>query len=73
MIFKDTRGETLPDFADLPGIDTDDIDAWLDRQFFDRSIDANTCTAKWEAGNTIDWHLAVGHLFPSVDASRRAG
>jgi hypothetical protein len=38
------------------------IDAWLDRQFFDRGIDADTCTPKWFAGGRMDWRLAVENM-----------
>jgi hypothetical protein len=29
----------------------------------DLDIDQHTCVPRWYAGETIDWNLAVGHLF----------
>ena len=38
-------------------------DAWIRARCRDLDIDADTCVPLWYAGETIDWHLAVGHLF----------
>ena len=35
----------------------------MEREFFDRDIDADTCRSQWYAGERMDWNLAVGHLF----------
>jgi Domain of unknown function (DUF222)/HNH endonuclease len=63
VVFTDQRQQPLPPWSPLPGIDDEDIDAWLDREFFDRGIDAGTCRSQWYAGERMDWDLAVANLF----------
>jgi len=63
LIFKDQRNTPLPHWSLLPTVGDDDINDWLEREFFDRGIDANTCRSQWYAGERMDWNLAVGHLF----------
>ena len=63
LIFKDQRNTPLPHWSLLPTVGEDDINEWLDREFFDRGIDADTCRSQWYAGERMDWNLAVGHLF----------
>jgi len=63
VIFKDRRQQPLPTWSPLPAIGQDDINEWLDREFFERNIDADTCAAKWYAGERMDWDMAVGALF----------
>jgi hypothetical protein len=63
LIFKDQRNTPLPHWSLLPTVGDDDINEWLDREFFDRGIDADTCRSQWYAGERMDWNLAVGHLF----------
>ena len=36
---------------------------WIESQIPDLEIDAETCVPLTRAGETIDWDLAVGHLF----------
>jgi hypothetical protein len=63
VLFKDQRREPLPPWSALPTIGNHEIDAWLDREFFEQGIDSDTCAARWYAGDRMDWNLAVGHLF----------
>jgi hypothetical protein len=50
--------------AMMPGVAAnDDVQQWMDREFFEVNIDSETCTAKWYAGERMDWDLAVGSLF----------
>lgn len=63
LIFKDQRNAPLPHWSLLPTVGDDDINHWLDQEFFDRGIDADTCRSQWYAGERMDWNLAVGHLF----------
>jgi hypothetical protein len=63
LIFKDQRNTPLPHWSLLPTVGDDDINDWLEREFFDRGIDAETCRSQWYAGERMDWNLAVGHLF----------
>jgi hypothetical protein len=63
LIFKDQRNTPMPHWSLLPTVGDDDINDWLDREFIDRGIDADTCRSQWYAGERMDWNLAVGHLF----------
>jgi hypothetical protein len=64
ICFKDQRKQPLESFPVLPGIAAnDDVLQWVDREFFAANIDSETCTAKWYAGERMDWDLAVGALF----------
>jgi hypothetical protein len=63
LIFRDQRNTPLPHWSPLPAVGVDDINDWLEREFFDRGIDAETCRSQWYAGERMDWNLAVGHLF----------
>jgi hypothetical protein len=62
--FKDQRQLTLEPFSIMPGVAAnDDVQQWFDREFFEANIDGETCTARWYAGERLDWHAAVGSLF----------
>ena len=62
--FKDQRAQTLQSSAAMTGIAThDDVRKWFDREFLEADIDSETSTAKWYAGERIDWNVAVGNLF----------
>jgi len=63
LIFRDSQRGPLPNWSALPTIGEDEINQWLDHAFFEQDIDAETCTAKWYAGDRMDWDLAVGNLF----------
>jgi hypothetical protein len=63
LIFNDRRNTPMPHWSLLPTVGDDDINDWLDREFIDRGIDADTCRSQWYAGERMDWNLAVGHLF----------
>ena len=62
--FKDQRDKTLAPISVMPGVAAnDDVQQWIDREFFEANIDSETCTAKWYAGERMDWDMAVGSLF----------
>jgi hypothetical protein len=62
--FKDQRDEILASSHTMPGVAAnDDVQQWMDREFFEANIDREACTAKWYAGERMDWDLAVGNLF----------
>jgi len=62
--FKDQREQVLEPFPTMPGVAAnDDVQQWVDREFFEANIDSDSCTAKWHAGERLDWHAAVGSLF----------
>jgi hypothetical protein len=64
IYFKDQLQQPLESSPVLPGVAAnDDVQQWMDREFFDANIDSETCTAKWHAGERMDWDLAVGALF----------
>ncbi len=59
--FKDQREQPLESSPKMPGIAN--VQRWMDREFFEANIDSETCTAKWYAGERLDWHEAVARLF----------
>jgi len=61
--FRDQRTEVLDESVELPGIADDELQEWMDREFFEANIDSGTCTAKWYAGDSMDWQMAVSALF----------
>ena len=64
ILFRDQRAQPLADWSALPtGVDFHDVQSWMDREFFEADIDSETCTAKWHAGERMDWDMAVGGLF----------
>ena len=64
VVFTSPAEERLAPFAELPGIDTgEDPIAWLERHADIAHIGAMTCVTQWYAGERMDWHLAVGHMF----------
>ncbi len=64
IFFKDQREQPLERWSVLPRVAADhDVRKWLDREFFEANIDSETCTAKWYAGDRMDWQMAVSALF----------
>ena len=63
VFFQDQRQILLPKWSVVPTIGEDDINEWLDRQFFEDGTGPEGCNAQWYAGDQMDWNLAVGHLF----------
>ena len=64
VVFRDQRGEMLADSFVLPSIgDQQNPIEWMEAQIPDVQVDADTCVPIMRAGETIDWDLAVGHLF----------
>jgi 5-methylcytosine-specific restriction endonuclease McrA len=64
VLFSDQRDQALKDSFELPRCAAgDDIRTWLDREFFEANIDSDTCVAHWQAGNTMDWQMAVSALY----------
>jgi len=62
--FKDQRQQALESSPTMPGVAAnDDVQQWMDREFFDANIDSQTCQAQWQAGNRMDWQMAVSALF----------
>jgi uncharacterized protein YijF (DUF1287 family) len=49
----------------LPDIDhREHLYDWFEREAQVVGIDRDACVPDWYAGDTMDWDLAVGHLFP---------
>jgi len=68
FVFRDARSQPISGSVTLPDIDPrEDLYDWFERQDRAPSIDADTCVPNWYAGDTMDWDLAVGHLFPYED------
>jgi hypothetical protein len=63
VVFRDQRRTPLATWAPQPRISDEDIKDWLDREFFDKGIDADSCRSQWYAGERMDWNLAVSNLF----------
>ena len=63
LAFKDQRQKPLPNWAQQSPIAEDDIKTWLEGEFFEKHIDADTCTSQWYAGERMDWDMAVSNLF----------
>ena len=62
--FRDRRKKPLELSPQMPGLAAnDDVQQWMDRAFFEADIDSESCTAKWRAGERMDWQAAVGSLF----------
>jgi hypothetical protein len=62
--FKDQREIPLESSPEMPGVAAnDDVQQWMDREVFETNIDSASCAAKWQAGERMDWHAAVGSLF----------
>ena len=65
IYFTDQREKPLPNRALLPKVASNqDIERWLDREFFEMTADGEGCAAKWYAGEQMDWNMAVSALFP---------
>ena len=63
-MFEDQEGNTLAEYVELPSIGhRSDPVKWIDSTIPHLDIDAETCVPQTFAGDRIDWHLAVGHLF----------
>ena len=62
--FRDQREQALEYSPQMPGVAAnDDLQQWLDREFFEANIDSESCVTKWYAGERMDWNAAVGNLF----------
>ncbi len=63
VVFTSPEDERLPDFMELPGIETGEAPAALLERYLDTSaIDEHTCATHCYAGDRMDWDLAVSHL-----------
>jgi len=64
ITFKDQREQPLDQSPGLLGVAAnDDVQQWIDREFFEADIDSETCSARWYAGERMDWQAAVSALF----------
>ncbi len=62
--FRDKRSQPLEQAPPMPGMAAnDDVQQWMNREFMEGLIDSESCTAKWYAGERMDWNAAVGNLF----------
>jgi len=64
ITFKNQREQPLDQSPGLPGVAAnEDIQQWIDREFFEADIDSESCAARWHAGERMDWQAAVSALF----------
>ena len=64
ITFRDQREQPLDQSPGLSGVAAnEDIQEWIDREFFEANIDSETCAARWHAGERMDWQSAVSALF----------
>jgi len=64
ITFKDQRDQSLDQSPGLSGVAAnDDIQQWIDREFFEADIDSESSAARWHAGERMDWQAAVSALF----------
>jgi 5-methylcytosine-specific restriction endonuclease McrA len=64
ITFKDQREQPLDQSPGLSGVAANDnVQQWIDREFFEADIDSETCSARWYAGERMDWQAAVSALF----------
>jgi len=64
MRTMDQREQPLDQSPGLSGVAAnDDVQQWIDREFFEADIDSETCSARWYAGERMDWQVAVSALF----------
>jgi len=64
VVFKDQREQPLDQSPGLSGVAANyDVQQWIDREFFEADIDSETCSARWYAGERMDWQVAVSALF----------
>ncbi len=61
--FRTPQEQPLALSPEMPGVAAhDDVQQWFDREFFEANIDSESCTARWYAGERMDWNAAVGSL-----------
>ena len=64
ITFKGQREQPLDQSPGLLGVAAnDDIQQWIDREFFEADIDSESSAARWHAGERMDWQAAVSALF----------
>lgn len=72
--FRDTNNRALEHDCLLPSVTSrEKIQQWLDNRFFEMKIDIQTCTAKWYAGEQLDWQMAVSELWQLKRQALRNG
>jgi len=60
IVFSDRQSRPVSQISPLPGF-AGDLDDYLDRYVFEQDIDHESCKAKMDASDRIDWALALGH------------
>ena len=64
IVFRDPQGRVLEESYDMPPVpDGEDLTDWVNSRTPETDIDSDTCVPETTAGERMDWHLAVGHLF----------
>ena len=60
--FRNVRQQRLEQSPELPSISPVELQRWTDSEFFEANIDSETCVPNWQAGNRMDWQMAVSAL-----------
>lgn len=64
VYFKDQQQQALPTWTELPKVANEqELQRWLDTEFFETVAGNDGCNAKWYAGERMDWQMAVSALF----------
>ena len=69
IYFVDRRSKRLPDYEKAVGITLAESLAFLYRRYADARITSESCSAKYGAGDRIDWDLAVAAMFTQKGTS----
>ena len=59
IFFEDRRHERLKEFQETEPVAIEESLAWMYRKFADKDVSAETCTARWYAGEQMDMEYAV--------------
>jgi len=59
VYFVDRREKRLRDFQQTPGVSIEESLAFMCRRFADKNVSAETCKARWYAGEKMDMEHAV--------------
>jgi hypothetical protein len=62
--FEDGKSRRLDTFSRHNSVTLEESLAWMYRKHENAGITSESCTAKWYAGEQMDWDHAVSLMFP---------
>jgi hypothetical protein len=72
FIFRDPHNRPLKmSPPNMPDRSNPEINEWIASLLYDPDIDERTCIPHWSAGDRMDWHLGIGHLFQIDEKAQR--